>query len=212
MAVFSDLRAGSPTNLTLTLSFSTRNPYHILSMSYLNFSTGTMVLSEDVHAFSPVMNELRIEKIEKGLKVWGLPEKRTEGRVDVILKGLQNRKVKGASGDFELSLQQIDGGQAVDKCTFAGFDVWAPQQPDIIMYSCGPSQYNDTVLELGIHSHQCRPCHAYSSSPKGSDAVTDCECLSGYTGVILSSSSKCIACPADTIKTLLDLLHASNAQ
>ena len=70
------------------------------------------------------------------------------------------------------------------------------ETPDGSCVQCPAGTYGtDRITCQGCPSDNCVACPAESSSPAGSDDITDCVCLENF---YRSSDTECLACPADS--------------
>ena len=216
IASFDSLRAGEGTNVTVQFSTSTLNA--IATASILKFSSSTMFFPEnDVHAtVVPLPSgassgesaaQVQVQVSSEGVRLSNLPAVPTGQNVSVTIFGLQNRALRGASGEMELQLlaagEHNGSPRLVDSCTLPSVDVWAPDQQPITEAPCPSSFYSETALELGVYVYRCLPCPPFSTSPGGSTSISGCLCLPGYTSLEQATSAlECVACPSGFYKSV----------
>ena len=103
--------------------------------------------------------------------------------------------------DFTCTIQCLVGLAQGDTGTFdyvCGAD-GELAEPAPVCTPCDVGTFNPTAGSLS-----CADCPLMSTTlAVGADAVTDCECVEGHTGIILDPDSECTECDENTFKAQL---------
>ena len=148
-------------------------------------------------------------------------------RLTMLVQGLRNRRLHGASGRFGVALltnsgSVIDRAEAINavdvqcvRCTAAGATTNPPpqmpgqrrllatNQTAAPFYDCPSATYRNVTIYLGVEFQECIACALNASSPVGSLSPGNCSCNAGYypphafTG---ARGESCAACPAGSFK------------